>query len=113
MYVYVYFQYICVIFIILEQAVTNHFQTGGVSGLGISVFLFGTKIKFIFEFGVVFFATTGLASFFSLIFLSALLGAVGPVRTKGYLWDSQISSYGVGSTGSKPSVSSSYGPVNI
>ena len=77
------------------------------------MFLFGTKIKFIFEFGVVFFATTGLASFFSLIFLSALLGAVGPVRTKGYLWDSQISSYGVGSTGSKPSVSSSYGPVNI
>eukprot|EP00047_Mylnosiga_fluctuans_P000747 m.201044 g.201044 ORF g.201044 m.201044 type:complete len:1056 (+) comp10103_c0_seq9:60-3227(+) len=61
----------------------------GLFGLGTSVFLFGARLQFIFEYGALYFATAGLGSLYALVFLAGLLGVAGPQRPHGRLWRAQ------------------------
>eukprot|EP00048_Salpingoeca_helianthica_P002172 m.55152 g.55152 ORF g.55152 m.55152 type:complete len:1101 (-) comp11947_c0_seq1:29-3331(-) len=58
----------------------------GLSGLGISVFLFGAQLSFMFQFATVFFSTCSVSCLFVLVFMSAMLSVAGPRRGQGQLW---------------------------
>ncbi|XP_028396305.1 protein dispatched homolog 3-like [Dendronephthya gigantea] len=59
--------------------------SGACSTLGASIFMFGAKILFFFQFGIFIFSTVGFSLVFSLVFFVAVLGLVGPVDNAGSL----------------------------
>ena len=87
------------------QSTLNHVGisvlSGACSTLGASVFMFGAKILFFFQFGIFIFSTVGFSFIFSLIFFIAVLGLVGPEGTMGSLepWMGQLKDYLRGKTG--------------
>lgn len=69
--------------------------SGACSTLGASIFMFGAKILFFFQFGIFIFSTVGFSLLFSLVFFVAVLGVVGPVDNAGSLspWVGQLAGY--------------------
>ncbi len=74
--------------------------SGACSTLGASVFMFGAKILFFFQFGIFIFSTVGLSLLFALVFFEAVLGLVGPEGSVGSLapWMGQLMDYLRGKT---------------
>lgn len=69
--------------------------SGACSTLGASVFMFGAKILFFFQFGIFIFSTVGFSLLFSLAFFVTILGIVGPEGNVGSLspWVGKLVDY--------------------
>jgi predicted RND superfamily exporter protein len=74
--------------------------SGACSTLGASVFMFGAKILFFFQFGIFIFSTVAFSLLFALVFFEAVLGLVGPQGSVGSLapWVGQFVDYLRGKT---------------
>ena len=69
--------------------------SGACSTLGASVFMFGAKILFFFQFGIFIFSTVGFSLLFALVFFLTILGLLGPDGYVGSLspWLGKIMDY--------------------
>ena len=74
--------------------------SGACSTLGASIFMFGAKILFFFQFGIFIFSTVGLSLCFSLVLFVTVLGVIGPEGTTGSIlpWVKRIRNYFRGRT---------------
>ena len=74
--------------------------SGACTTLGASVFMFGAKILFFFQFGIFIFSTVGFSLLFALVFFETVLGLVGPEESVGSLapWVRQLTDYLKGKT---------------
>jgi predicted RND superfamily exporter protein len=75
--------------------------SGACSTLGASVFMFGAKILFFFQFGIFIFSTVAFSLLFALVFFEVVLGLVGPEENVGSLtpWVTQMMNYLKGKSG--------------
>lgn len=75
--------------------------SGACSTLGASVFMFGAKILFFFQFGIFIFSTVGFSLLFALVFFLIILGLLGPEGYVGSLspWLGKIMDYLRGNLG--------------
>lgn len=74
--------------------------SGACTTLGASVFMFGAKILFFFQFGIFIFSTVGFSLLFALAFFITILGIAGPEGSVGSLapWMRQLVDYLRGKT---------------
>lgn len=74
--------------------------SGACTTLGASVFMFGAKIFFFFQFGLFIFSTVAFSLVFALVFFVTILGVLGPHGTTGSIvpWLEYIGNYLRGKT---------------